>query len=92
LLSLVLLLSFSFFHPPPNHPKSALYPSYASLSFLSLSFFSSLSLFHITPPNPTPTSALYPPYASLPFLSPLFLFSLFLILTYVLMDNFLDLF
>ena len=55
-----------FFHPPPT-PTLALYPPYASLSFLSLSFFSSLSLFSIPP---TPTLALYPPYASLSFSLP----------------------
>ena len=43
-LSLVLLLSFSFFHPPPTTPTSALYPPYASLSFLSPLFFFSLFL------------------------------------------------
>ena len=83
--------SLFLFFPSPLTSTLALYPTYASLSFLSLLFFSSLSLFSIHPP-PTPTLALYPPYASPSFLSHSFFFSLFLTLTYVLMDNFLSLF
>ena len=64
---------FLFFHPPLT-PTLALYPPYASLSFLSLSFFSSLSLFSIPPPlhwpyiHPMPLYLFsLPPSSSLPF-------------------------
>jgi hypothetical protein len=73
-----------------SSPHLILLSLYASLSFLFLSYFFSVSIFSIPPPNPT--LALYPPYASLSFLSPSFFFSLFVTLTYILMDNYLSLF